>query len=223
MTQMGSSPAVRRKAQVWWTIFWQAQHSQTPCQRWLLVTSVLSQITVHSRCRCHCRLPHAMKQRSDHRPSTTKSTVTIEKIRFDASKLQLYRSTLQHLLHPVFSAPPSQCCLASALQSCIAQAALLSFGRPRGKTLHKSNQKWYDEECKSARAALRNTETEMHEHVAMLKAYKQLLRRKRRAWQAKTQQELCEMASRNPSSFWRQYNERQSHTCSITRAMEVIF
>ena len=150
-------------------------------------------------------------------PSTTENTITIEKIRFDASKLQLYRSTLQHLLHPVFNASPSQCCLASALQSCIAQAALSSFGRPRGKFLHKSNQKWYDEECKSARAALRNTETEMHEHVALLKAYKQLLRRKRRAWHAKTQRELCEMASRNPSSFWRQYNERQSHTCSITR------
>ncbi len=57
----------------------------------------------------------------------------------------------------------------------------------------------------------------MHEHVAMLKACKQLLRGERRAWQAKLQQEVCEMASRNPSSFWRQYSERQSHKCSITR------
>ena len=151
-------------------------------------------------------------------PSTTENTVTIEKIRFDAlqaSAIQAVPFNISSILY--FNASPSQCCLASALQSCIAQAALSSFGRPRGKFLHKSNQKWYDEECKSARAALRNTETEMHEHVALLKAYKQLLRRKRRAWHAKTQRELCEMASRNPSSFWRQYNERQSHTCSITR------
>ncbi len=47
---------------------------------------------------------------------------------------------------------------------------------------------------RSARAAVRNIETEMHEHmhVAMLKAYKQLLRRKCRA---ETQQELGEMSS----------------------------
>ncbi len=77
--------------------------------------------------------------------STTESTVTIEKIRFDASKHQLYKYTLQHSLHPVFNASLSQCCLASALQSCIAQAALLSFGRPCGKSLQKSNQKRYDE------------------------------------------------------------------------------
>ncbi len=115
-----------------------------------------------------------------------KSTVTIETIRFDASKLPLYRSILQHLLHLAVDAPLSQCCLASALQSCIAQAALLSIGRPREQSLHKSGQsrqKWYDEEYKRARAALRNTETGAH--VAMLKAYKQLFCRKRRAWQAK--------------------------------------
>ena len=101
-------------------------------------------------------------------------------------------------------------------QSCIAQAALSSFGRPRRKPLHKVNQEWDDAECKTARAALRNTVNEMHEHVAM-KSYKQLLRRKRRPWQRKAQQELCELASRNPSSFWRRYNERQSHKCNISR------
>ena len=111
----------------------------------------------------------------------------------------------------------SQCCLASALQSCIAQAALSSFGRPRNKPFHTVNQEWYDVECKTARAALRNTVNEMHEHVAMLKLYKQQLRRKRRPWQRQAQQDLCELASRNPSSFWRRYNERQSHKCNISR------
>ncbi len=57
----------------------------------------------------------------------------------------------------------------------------------------------------------------MYEHVAMVRAYKQLLHRKRHAWKAKTQQELCEMASRNPCSFWCQYSKRQNHRCRITR------
>ena len=146
---------------------------------------------------------------STTQPSIMSDSVNIEKIRYDACKIDLYRSTVQHLLNPVFDAPSSQCCLASALQICIAQAALSSFGRPCKKPLHKVNQEWYDVQCKTARAALRNIVNEMHEHVAMLKSYKQLLRRKRRAWQRKAQHKLCELASRNPSSFWRRYNERQ--------------
>ena len=157
------------------------------------------------------------KSPSTTQPSIMPDSVNIEKIRYDASKINLYRTTLPHLLNPVFDVPSPQCCLASALQSCIAQAALPSFGRPCRKPLHKVNQEWYDEECKTARAALRNTVNEMHEHVAMLKSYKQLLRRKRRAWQRKAQQKLCELASRNPSSFWRRYNERHSHKCNISR------
>ena len=91
-------------------------------------------------------------------------SVNIEKIRYDASKIDLYRTTLQHFLNPVFDAPSSQCCLASALQSCIAQAALLiiSFGQPRRMPLHKVNQEWYDVECKTARAASMKTVNEMH-------------------------------------------------------------
>ena len=191
-----------------------------------LLTSAVS-MTVGGKCveSDHCPLTLKMTLQAPSRiesPSTTQSSITsdsvnIEKIRYDASKIDRYRITLQHLLDPVFDAPSPQCCLASALQSCIAQAALLSFGRPREKRLHAVNQEWYDEECKIARAALRNTVNEMHENVAMLKSYKQLLRRKRRAWQRKAQRDLCELASRNPSSFWRRYNERQSHKCNISR------
>ncbi len=52
--------------------------------------------------------------------------------------------------------------------------------------------------------------------ASKLKAYKQLTRRKPRIWQQKTQRELCELASRNPPAFWRQYNERQAHNCEIS-------
>ena len=150
-------------------------------------------------------------------PSLKANSVAVEKMRYDSSKIGTCRSILQSLLYPVFIAPQSQCCLASALQCCIAQAALLSFGRPRGKPLHKTNNKWYDEECKIARAALSNIRPETHEHVAKSKYYKQLLRRKRRAWQRKAQGDLCELAARNPTSLWQHYNERQSHKCNITR------
>ena len=149
--------------------------------------------------------------------SEAPSTVTIDKIKYDESKRDAYRENLLTLLDSVYIDPDPECCLASALQSCIAQAALTSFGRPRKHPMQKVNQKWYDAECKRARAALRQHSEDLHEHAAKLKSYKQLLRRKRRAWERTAQQNLCEMASRNPQSFWRQYKERQSSKCNIPK------
>ncbi len=53
--------------------------------------------------------------------------------------------------------------------------------------MQKVNQKWYHAECKSAsaRAASRQLSEDPHEHAAKLKSYKQLLRRKRHAWERK--------------------------------------
>ena len=48
-----------------------------------------------------------------------------------------------------------------------------------------------------------------------MKCYKQLLRRKRRAWQKTAQQDLCDLASRNPHSFWRAYNRRKQQKSGI--------
>ena len=145
------------------------------------------------------------------------SSVNLQKIKYDASKIDEYRETLSSLIAPVFTAPDPQCCLATALQSCIAKAALASFGRPSKHPSHKVHQKWYDTECKNARAALRDTVAEMPDHAAKMRSYKQLLRRKRRAWQRQAQQDLCELASRKPQAFWRRYNERQSQQCDITQ------
>ena len=123
-----------------------------------LLTSTVS-MTVGEKCveSDHCPLTLKMtlqaasctESPSTTQPSIMPDSVNIEKIRYDASKINLYRSTLQHLLHPVFDASSSQCCpcISSAIV-CIAQAALSSFGRPRRKPLHKVNQEWYDAECK---------------------------------------------------------------------------
>ncbi len=74
--------------------------------------------------------------------------MTIDKIKYDESKRDAYRENLLTLLDSLFIDVDPQCCLASALQSCIAQAALASFGRPRKHSMQKVNQKWYDAEEK---------------------------------------------------------------------------
>ncbi len=160
------------------------------------------------------------------------STVTIDKIIYDKSRKDVYRDNLLTLLDSLFIDPDPQCCLASALQFCIAQAALklTSFGRPRKHFMQKVKQNWwYDAECKSAQTSLRQLSEDLHEHAVELKSCKQLLRRTRHAWERKAQQilchkgqsfvtkEQCEMASRNPQSFWRQYKERQSSKCNIPK------
>lgn len=144
------------------------------------------------------------------------SPVDVQKFKYDASKLDLCRESLSTQLQSLFDESDPQCCLATALQSCISQAALHTFGCPNKKKMQHVHQQWFDEECKNARAALKHTVAQTPEHVARVKSYKQLLRRKRRAWQRQSQQSFCNLAYRNPQAFWRSYNERKAHNCDIS-------
>ena len=186
------------------------------------LTKSVRKMSVEAKCAesDHCPLtleislqePHAIKLDCGTRASSPSTTV--QKIKYDASKIELYRESLSSHLQSSFMESDPHCCLASALQFCISQAALHTFGCPGKKRLQQPQQKWYDAECKNARAALRHTD-DVIEYAAQAKAYKQLLRRKRRAWQRLSQQNFCELASRNPQAFWRSYNERQAHKCEI--------
>ncbi len=93
---------------------------------------------------------------------------------------------------------PDPQCLAAALQSSSAQAALASFGRPHKHSMQKVNQQWYAAEWEDARPASRHLSVDPHGHAVNFKCHKQLLSRKRRAWERKAQQNLCEMASGTP-------------------------
>ena len=134
--------------------------------------------------------------------------VHLEKIKYKADKVDSYREALSHLLYPVFSSHNRDCCLATSLQACLAQAAIAIFGRRGSHACPKPEQKWYDEECKAARALLKHLTPGTAEHVTKGKAYKALLRRKRRAWQRHAQQSLCELAYRKPQAFWKQYKRK---------------
>ena len=59
------------------------------------------------------------------------SEVKVQKIEFRADRVDAYREKLSDLLGPIFSVPNApRTCYATALQGCIAQAALASFGQP---------------------------------------------------------------------------------------------
>ena len=169
----------------------------------------------------HCRLTLQLMLQAVSKDSPRSTSipappsVTVEQLRYSASKIEQYRDPLQPLLASMSSPFQSYVCLATALQSCIVHAALATFGRPSRQPLKKVNQKWCDAECKCARAALRNHDAGSPEHAASLKCYKQLLRRKRRAWQKTAQQDLCDLASRNPQCFWRAYNRSEQQKSGI--------
>ena len=154
------------------------------------------------------KVPEVAK--SDHQ-------VNEQKIRYRADKVQLYREALRQLLEPVFTVPNPASCLATALQECIAQAAIAVFGRPSRHACPKVQQKWYDEECKMASASLKHFTPGTAEYATKGKAYKALLRRKRRAWQRHAQQSLCELAYRNPQAFWKQYKKKESERSDISQ------
>ena len=90
-------------------------------------------------------------------------------------------------------------------------------GCPGKHACPKVQQSWYDEECKVARTSMKHLVPGTPEHSATGKAYKALLRRKRRAWQHQAQHSLCELASRNPQAFWKHYKKRESEANSISR------
>ena len=123
-------------------------------------------------------------------------SVNIEKIRYDASKRDIDREELLNLLAPVFASPDPQWCLALALQPYIAQAAMKCFGRPSNRPVLKVIQKWYDAECRHARAALKGTAAELL--VRAMKSYNNYRAGSVVHGSAK---DLCEMASRNPRTF----------------------
>ena len=81
----------------------------------------------------------------------------------------------------------------------------------------KADQKWYDADCRAARARLRHTLRGTSEYVALRKAYKSLMRRKQRAHQRMAEQDLCMLADRNPRAFWESYQERQAQHNNISR------
>ena len=45
--------------------------------------------------------------------------------------------------------------------------------------------------------------------LTLLASYKALLRRKRRAWEMRSSEELCQLAAKEPSKFWRMYRKRE--------------
>lgn len=185
----------------------------------------ISSFTVHELCAesDHCRLSVEVSLQASSSASanfckqSSTDVLSIQKIRYDASKLDLYKSVLASILAKTFDVLQPQLCLATALQSCISQAALSTFGQPCKKSQHRIQQKWFDSECKAARDILRHTVADAPDFAAKLKAYKQLCRRKRRAWQRQAQQDLCDLASKKPQAFWRQYQERQRQKCDIPR------
>ena len=110
--------------------------------------------------------------------------------RYDVDKVEIFREVLCNLLEFVFEVADPSCCLAASLQSCISHTALATFGRPSKHKCQQANQKWYDAECKAARAALNHVSHGKSQHSALRKAYKTLIRRKQRAWQRRAEEDL---------------------------------
>ena len=115
---------------------------------------------------------------SEHTPQgqSADSDVNLRQIRYKADKVDTYREALCNLIRPVFgtAAPPD--CLPTALQSCISEAALATFGRPSKCNRPKADQKWYNADCRAARARQRHVSHGTSEIVALRKAYKSLIR-----------------------------------------------
>ena len=93
---------------------------------------------------------------SEHTPQVQSagSDADLLQIKYNIDKVENFREALCNILEPVFGDADPSCCLATALQACISQAALATFGWPSRHKCQKAKQKQYDAECRAACAAL---------------------------------------------------------------------
>ena len=98
---------------------------------------------------------------------STGSDASLLQIKYNVDEVEIFREALSNLLEPVFGIADPSCCLATALLSCISHAALATFGRASKHKCQKADQKWYDAECKAARAALNHVPHGTSQHSAL--------------------------------------------------------
>ena len=133
------------------------------------------------------------------------------RIKYASGKTEVYCHALSQALQFHFGTTPSPSdttCYATAIQECITFAATQTFGYHKPHHHHYHQHKtWYDEECKALRKQLTEMPKSDPEHAVLTKQYKRVAKQKRRLHDRAAQAELCELAGRDPSQFWRRYKK----------------
>ena len=96
------------------------------------------------------------------------------------------------------------------LQACIVTSATSTHGVQSSSQRPQASKPWFDAECWQARRALRTAShaaSVHHNQSPLLASYKALLRRKRRAWEKRNNEDLCQLAVKDPGKFWRKYQK----------------
>lgn len=143
------------------------------------------------------------------------------RFRYTSDKEEAFCHILSQSLHFHFGASPSPSdttCYATAIQECITSAATRNFGfhKPKHHSRHQ-HKPWYDDECKALRRELTTMPASDPEHATLAKQYKRVAKAKRRLHDRAAQLELCELAGRDPSQFWRRYKKATRTEASISQ------
>ena len=136
-----------------------------------------------------------------------------KRIRYTPGKESQFCHELSQSLQFHFGESSSQApapCYATAIQECIASAATSTFGLQQPRHQQHQHKPWYDEECKVLRRKLASLALHDPQHPIVSKAYKQLVKRKRRHHEQAAQLEICQLAITDSCKFWRRYKQRKS-------------
>ena len=135
------------------------------------------------------------------------------KIRHHESKTDQYRYALSLSLPSHFDVDTSESahpCYATALQECIIAAATSTFGhcKPASNKHRHQHKPWYDDECKALRKEVSSYQIADPQRALLSKQYTQLVKKKRRQAEHAAHEELCMLAIKDSSQFWRRFKQR---------------
>lgn len=151
---------------------------------------------------------------------------TDARFRYDGQKADAYQDCLAHELHEHFmpllghELDVDQLCevLITCMKSAQSQTMPQACKRS-GPYVHKSAP-WYDAECKAARktkhAVLQCPHSTNGEKRLAAKQYHSVIDRAKKIWRARTNDELCEKAKKDPASFWRVFKKREHGVCPVS-------
>ncbi len=111
------------------------------------------------------------------------------------------------------------------LITCMTEAAQQTLPHKQKRSVQNTfpRNPWFDAECKAAKKVKNRvyySDASDQEKQIAVQCFHAVTDRVKKAWQEKRAAELCEMASKDPSGFWRAFKTQKHNVCPVELAAQ---
>ena len=160
-----------------------------------------------------------------HPPSATPAT----RVRYDSQRAEAYQmalaSELQQHFVPFIHHELDVDLLSDNLIECLTSAAKQTMPHARTHVVHsRKQQPWFNGTCKQAltrkEAVYKNLHSTVDQKKAAEKIFRSVTDRVKEAWKRQRNVELCEMAAKDATQFWRVFKTPHSNACPVELSVQ---